>query len=512
MELISTPFRDWKNAVGSQRGTLNKHANSVIHKDALTQAEKFLAICNNERLSIASQVSTAYNASIQRNRTILLSILDVITTLAVRGIPLRGNWNSLQHRDDGNFDYFIEWKSRFDSILRNHLDSSPRNARYLSPQIQNELISCLGDEIRESVVKQIEKSKFYSVMADETTDESTKTQLSICVRYLTDNFEVEEAFLGFVDLHKTDAETISEVLIDNVQQWGSDSSKWRGQGYDGASTMSGHVSGVQARITSKLPKAKFFVHCRSHCLNLTIVASCSKVPEIRNFMDTFKSITFFFSASPKRKGILSEKLSESAGNDLLADSGLSAGTEDDQFEDVIALRANKNRYHLPTLSDQVAFESRFDQHSVDFLIPSKLHLLDETVVAKIEQSLGDELPNNAEFGQEVLRWKMKNNNSDAKKIQSLQHAVIHCNESFYPNISTILQLLLTLPVGSCSCERSFSSLRRLKTWSRTSMANARLNGPALAYIHKPTEIDSSSVLKRWDASGHRRIVLAFSKE
>ncbi|XP_074631062.1 uncharacterized protein LOC141889642 [Acropora palmata] len=57
-----------------------------------------------------------------------------------------------------------------------------------------------------------------------------------------------------------------------------------------------------------------------------------------------------------------------------------------------------------------------------FLIPSKLHLLDETVVAKIEQSLGDELPNNSEFGQEehvfqlVLPWKMKNNNSDAKKI------------------------------------------------------------------------------------------------
>ena len=34
-----------------------------------------------------------------------------------------------------------------------------------------------------------------------------------------------------------------------------------------------------------------------------------------------------------------------------------------------------------------------------FLIPAKLHLLDETVVAKIEQSLGDELPDNAEFAQ-----------------------------------------------------------------------------------------------------------------
>ena len=286
------------------------------------------------------------------------------------------------------FDYFIEWKSRFDSILRNHLDSSPRNARYLSPQIQNELISCLGDEIRESVVKHIEKSNFYSVMADETTDESTKTQLSICVRYLTDNFEVEEAFLGFVDLHKTDAETISEVPIDNVQQWGLDSSKWRGQGYDGASTMSGHVSGVQARITSKLPKAKFFVHCRSHCLNLAIVASCSKVPEIRNFMDTFKSITFFFSASPKRKGILSEKLSESAGNDLLADSGLSAGTEDDQC-DVIALRANKNRYHLPTLSD-TRWLSRVDSISTLLSNYEAVHeALDEVHVQSTGQSSHD---------------------------------------------------------------------------------------------------------------------------
>ena len=107
---------------------------------------------------------------------------------------------------------------------------------------------------------------------------------------------------------------------------------------------------------------------------------------------------------------------------------------------------------------------------------------------------------------------MKNNNSDAKQIQSLQQTVSHGNEEFYPKISTISQLLLSLPIGSCSCERSFSSLRGLKTWSRTSMANARLNGLAVAYINKPKEIDSSSVLKRWDASGHRQVALALSKE
>ena len=109
--------------------------------------------------------------------------------------------------------------------------------------------------------------------------------------------------------------------------------------------------GFKQGLPQNCPRQSFFVHFRSHCLNLAIVASCGQVPEIRNFMDTFKSITFFFFASRKRKEILSEKLLESASNDVLADSGLAVVTENDQCEDVIALRANKNRYHLPTLSD-----------------------------------------------------------------------------------------------------------------------------------------------------------------
>ena len=140
-----------------------------------------LAICDNKRLSVASQVIAAYSESVERNRAILLSIIDVITSLAERGIPLRGNWNSMEQREDGNFDYFIQWKSIFDIILKSHLDTSPRNACYLSPHIQNELISCLGNEIRYCIVKLIAKSKFYSVMADETTEKSTKnTTFCLC--------------------------------------------------------------------------------------------------------------------------------------------------------------------------------------------------------------------------------------------------------------------------------------------------------------------------------------------
>lgn len=38
-----------------------------------------------------------------------------------------------------------------------------------------------------------------------------------------------------------------------------------------------------------------------------------------------------------------------------------------------------------------------------YLIPAKLHLLDETIVGKIEESFRDELPRTANFEQEVRK-------------------------------------------------------------------------------------------------------------
>ena len=76
----------------------------------------------------------------------------------------------------------------------------------------------------------------------------------------------------------------------------------RGQVYDGASTMSGHKNGVQARILEKQPKA-MYTHCSGHALNLAIVKSCS-VPRIKNCINIIKSFTLWVKYSPKREGLL----------------------------------------------------------------------------------------------------------------------------------------------------------------------------------------------------------------
>ena len=54
----------------------------------------------------------------------------------------------------------------------------------------------------------------------------------------------------------------------------------------------------------------------------------------------------------------------------------------------------------------------------------------------------------------------------------------------FPAVETLLRLLLIHPASSCEAERSFSALRRLKTWLRSTMKQPRLNHVTVGHIHK----------------------------
>lgn len=52
-----------------------------------------------------------------------------------------------------------------------------------------------------------------------------------------------------------------------------------------------------------------------------------------------------------------------------------------------------------------------------------------------------------------------------------------------PELIKLIRLILTIPSSSCTAERSFSALRRLKTWLRATMSQVRLNNLAVLHIH-----------------------------
>jgi len=60
--------------------------------------------------------------------------------------------------------------------------------------------------------------------------------------------------------------------------------------------------------------------------------------------------------------------------------------------------------------------------------------------------------------------------------------LIPIEDDLAPNVSIALRILLNLPVTVASEERSFSKLKLIKTYLRSTMANDRLSGLAIIAI------------------------------
>ena len=89
---------------------------------------------------------------------------------------------------------------------------------------------------------------------------------------------------------------------------------------------------------------------------------------------------------------------------------------------------------------------------------------------------------------------------------ALQEAVF-ASDFMFPSIHVILKILLTMHVSTASAERSFSGLRRLKSYLLSNMSETRLFGLALLHIHHDINIDLPEIVHDFDTTGTRRIAL-----
>ena len=68
------------------------------------------------------------------------------------------------------------------------------------------------------------------------------------------------------------------------------------------------------------------------------------------------------------------------------------------------------------------------------------------------------------------------------------------NKDIYPGIFSILSIFLTMPVSSASSERSFSAMRRIKNYLRTTMRDERLSNLSLLHVQRLMSIDTVAVI------------------
>lgn len=276
-----------------------EHAKSYWHQESITNAKNFTDSIEMKKKNIIEHLDAARAEIIQINRTELGSILKTIIYCGTHDLSLRGKLS-----ESGNFEDLLNFRvDSGDKILENHLKTHTGKSKYTSHRVQNDLISICGSIIQETIVKEVSKCDAFSLLADETADISGKEQMSLGIRYITEDADVgyiiKEEFLGFVELCKLDAKSVADAILQFTEKLGLEMSKLIGLGFDGCSTMAGKDTGVQKRIREKYPKAVYF-HCASHRLNL-VVNDLNQVPEVRNTIGTIKQVIRFFRESTLRR-------------------------------------------------------------------------------------------------------------------------------------------------------------------------------------------------------------------
>ena len=87
----------------------------------------------------------------------------------------------------------------------------------------------------------------------------------------------------------------------------------------------------------------------------------------------------------------------------------------------------------------------------------------------------------ANLKEEFQPFQILCNNTNSETIdQKLKQT--QCVRSTFPNIITLLEIYLTIPLSNASAERSFSILKRIKNYLRSTIGQTKLSALSLLYI------------------------------
>ncbi|GBN63283.1 repressor of the inhibitor of the protein kinase, partial [Araneus ventricosus] len=339
---------------------------------------------------------------LKKNRKRLIPIIQTIRFCGRQQIAVRGHHDGGRigleepEKNDGNFRSLPRYRANSgDNDLKDQLMNCGGRSMYTSPFIQNEIINMFGHLIQSQIVRNVRKSIFYSVLADEATDISQIEQFSLCVRVnANDNFK----------------------------------------------TLYTQVKEIAAKLDIK-----------------------EEIPRVCRLQTARNNVPY--------------------------------STEEEYYRRAV---------YVPYLDDFCnSLKEHFESHKET--VASLQHILPEfctkTDFYSLEAALNfceEDLSHKEVVQSEFMLWKEKwsqekSENLPKTAISSLEK----CDKTFFPNIYILLKLLAVQPVSVATVERSFSSLRRLKTYLRNTTSESRLNGLALLSIHRDIKIRDEEVLDKF---------------
>ncbi|XP_026819360.1 zinc finger MYM-type protein 1-like [Rhopalosiphum maidis] len=424
--------------------------------------------------------------------------------------------------------YWRKLIAKFDPLMSNHLDEYGNKGRgnvsCLPHTICDELITLTNKSVLHKIVNEITSAKYFSLIVDSTPDITKFDQLTIAVRYVNLGRTAVERFLCFIPSVGHKSKEMEVAILTKLSELNIDIQNCRGQSYDNVRNMSGIFNGLQARIKEKSKNA-IFSPCSAHSLNLVgchaaditkedghpdIVFNIDHKTSVRHEAESlYKKIETLefsfmialwtpilerFDATSKNLQRINIDLScvvklyeslemyvqdlRNRFDNILAEAKQMIGYEVFSYEE----KRNKRK---KCFHDDLNVQDTIFHGQEKFKNETFLPICDTIIVCLNERKMAY-IEINTMFG---FFLNIEGIDNDILREKSKQLVVIY-SEDLEPDLENeiiqfktiLLKLFVSIPCSNASGERSFSVLKRVKNYQRTSLSNEKMSSLALMSI------------------------------
>jgi len=191
---VTTGFKNWKKALEKCSG-FKQHETSSEHKQCQLIWTEYLQM-KSRKITVSSLINKGHLKLVKENQKYIQYIGKALLFTVVQCIAQRGDNESENSLNRGNFVELLHLLEYFNDDFKQKRQSLPKNSKYISPQIQNEIFTIFNQMIRDQISNELQKCQYFAIMVDETKDISKIEQLSVVLIYYLDGI-IYERFMGY---------------------------------------------------------------------------------------------------------------------------------------------------------------------------------------------------------------------------------------------------------------------------------------------------------------------------